>query len=260
MTQTRPLSAARVSTTDLWKSVALVLILADHVGHFLLENSETLRVLGRWSIPIWFFLLGYGRTRDVPTRWLVLGAALTAVDMLWMGRVREAQVDILIVFALYRWGLPLAERHVLSRPERTALLVLALALSVPLVNRAFEYGSEGWLLALAGHFARLHRDSGDLDRGASRTRDAIGAVAVAVYLVAEATDYAFSTRAIVLLMVGTLVVAGCLRAFRRAPLALAPPEPIAAILRFGGRHSLEIYAGQIILLAAAGGLWSHWQA
>ena len=36
--------------------------------------------------------------------------------------------------------------------------------------------------------------------------------------------------------------------FRRADLSWQPPEPLAAVLRFCGRYSLEIYAATLIAI------------
>lgn len=254
MTTAEPrLPAPPVTTTDMLKAVALLLILVDHIGHFLADDWPILRVIGRLGVPIFFFLIGFARTRDIPWRWLALGLLLTAVDYLWLGGIEDLQLNILFNFALIRLALPMLERFITCAFGPVAIVLLASALAMPFVNPWIEYGAEGWLFAIAG---LLHRKVFSEGPSWARWRDGAGLFAFPVYAVVERHDYGFGPLHSALLVLGLVGIAMMLRDFQRGDSPLQPPSGLRRVLRFCGWHSLEIYAAQIVLLAAFGSLWS----
>ena len=253
MTTAEPrLPAPPVTTTDVLKATALLLILVDHVGHFLADDWGILRVIGRLGVPIFFFLIGFARNRDVPWSWPALGILLTGVDYLSLGSFENVQLNILFNFAAIRLALPLVERFLALSFLRLALLLLVCALLLPLVNPWLEYGAEGWLFAA---FGLMHRKA-IADASFKPLRDLSGLVAFVIYAVVEQRDYGFGLPNTVFLVLGLAAIAMILRDFRRGDSIIQPPSGLRRALRFCGRHSLEIYAAQIVLLAALGSLWS----
>lgn len=243
-----------VTTTDALKAVALALILVDHIGHYLAEGWPILRMIGRLGVPVFFFLIGFARTRDIPWRWLVLGCVLTGVDYLWLGGLDGLQLNILFNFVAIRLALPLIERHAFSSVWRFSALMVVLAGVIPLVNPILEYGTEGWLLAVFGLLVRRQRD--EANACPTWCLPAAGLFAFGVYGLVERVDYAFSPLHSGLLIIGLAALLGVLLRFERRMLGWVPGPRLAAMMRFSGRYSLEIYAAQIIGLAAIGGLWS----
>jgi peptidoglycan/LPS O-acetylase OafA/YrhL len=243
-----------VSTTDVLKAIALGLILIDHIGHYLADDWPMLRVIGRLGVPVFFFLIGFATSRDIPWRWLAIGVVLTGVDILWLGGLDGVQLNILFNFAAIRLALPLIERHALEPPWRLPLLMLGLVAVMPLINPVLEYGTEGWLFAIFGLLVRRERDG----RMAAPIWPVpvAGLLAFGVYAVVESIDYSFSTLHSLLLLIGLAGLAYPLLRFERRLLAWQPGPAGNAVMRFCGRFSLEIYAAQIIVLAAVGGLWS----
>lgn len=253
MTTAEPcLPAPPVTTTDVLKAIALLLILVDHVGHFLADEWAILRVIGRLGVPIFFFLIGFARRQEIPWSWLALGILLTGVDYLWLGALEDVQLNILFNFALIRLALPIVERFIERSFLRLVLLLLGCALLMPLVNPWLEYGAEGWLFAT---FGLMHRKV-LADASVGPLRDFAALVAFAVYAVVEQRDYGFGLPNTVFLVLGLAAIAMILRDFRRGDSIVQPPSGLRRALRFCGRHSLEIYAAQIVLLAALGSLWS----
>lgn len=254
MTTAEPrLPAPPVTTTDVLKAFALLLILVDHIGHFLADDWAILRVIGRLGVPIFFFLIGFARTRDIPWSWLALGMLLTGVDYLWLGGIEDVQLNILFNFALIRLALPLLERFLDQCLKRLAVVLILCGLAIPLVNPWLEYGAEGWLFAVLG---LMHRRAVMAGPSWERSRDIAALFAFAVYAFIEQRDYAFSATMTLLLVLGLAGIAIILRDFRRGDSFFQPPSNMRRTLRFCGRHSLEIYAAQIVLLAALGSLWS----
>jgi peptidoglycan/LPS O-acetylase OafA/YrhL len=243
-----------ITTTDALKAAALALILVDHIGHYLADDWPILRVIGRLGVPVFFFLIGFATSRDIPWRWLVLGIVLTGVDYLWLGGLDGLQLNILFNFAAIRLALPLIERHALNPIWRLAPLMLGLVVVMPLANPVLEYGTEGWLFAVFGLLVRRLRDGSHALPALSVP--AVGLFAFGTYAFVERIDYAFPPLHSAFLIIGLFVLFLVLLRFERRMLAWAPGPRLRALMRFCGRYSLEIYAAQIIVLAAIGGLWS----
>ena len=239
-----------VTTTDVWKFFGIVFVLLDHYGFFFDNDQDWWRVPGRLAAPIFFFFVGFARTRQVPRRWLVLGVILTVAEA-WTEDFEKFDLNILLNFALVRLAVPVVGQRILPFPVRTALLALGVILLIRPVASVMEYGAEGWLWALFGLSHRLAFDAATPH--ALWTRNALAALVGLVYIVAEIIDYAFAlaTGTALILCVAALVVS--LVRFRRADLERQPPEPLAMLLRFAGRYSLEIYAGTLFLFIVVAG-------
>jgi signal transduction histidine kinase len=237
-----------VSTTDLLKAAALVFVFIDHWGHYFAPDEIWWRVVGRASLPVWFFLIGFARSRGTPWSWIGLGLALSLLDYWREGSLAAAQLSILLNFAAIRLALPVIERHVWPHAWRIALLVAALAALSPVANQVVEYGTEGWLLALVGLAHRHWLETPE--RRALMLRIGLALVAGLLFVMVETQDYGFEGVEIAALAVIVLAVSGLLFVFRRAEVERALPGPAAALLRFCGRHSLTIYAAQIVVFTA----------
>lgn len=248
-------SPRQVTTTDALKLIGVLAFLVDHVGFFFDPSDPWWRLVGRIAAPIFFFLVGFAHARRVPWTWPVFGVLLTlslaAVSGTWT-------LNILLNFALLRTVvLPLVERHVMPRPWAVAALGgLCLAL-LPSTDTILEYGTEGWLWAFFGLGHRLA-----LERGGRNVAmaSALGVLASGAYLLRETWDYRFDAvqSALLAIIVASLFTA-FLR-FRRTGLPWQPAEPLAAIFRFCGNHSLEIYAFslfamELLAYALAQGWW-----
>ncbi len=234
-----------VSTTDLLKAAALVFVFVDHWGHYLAPDEIWWRVVGRASLPVWFFLVGLARSRTTPWTWIGLGVALSLLDLWREGSLADAQLSILLNFAAIRLALPAIERHAWPQSWRIALLVAALAALSPVANQIVEYGTEGWLLALVGLAHRRWLDAPE--RRTLMLRIGLALVAGLLFIAVEARDY--SVEGVEIAALGLIIAAASLLLFRfrRAEIERPLPAPVAATLRFCGRHSLTIYAAQIVL-------------
>ncbi len=71
---------ALVTTTDVLKFVGVVALLVDHYGLFYRPDENGWRLVGRAAAPIFFFLIGFARTRKVPWTWYAFGLVLTVVN------------------------------------------------------------------------------------------------------------------------------------------------------------------------------------
>jgi hypothetical protein len=249
-----PRSSARaVTTIDAWKLAGVVFFLVDHYGLFFDSGDNWWRLFGRLASPIFFFLIGFARSRTVPLSWLFFGAVLTAADYLTSEGLHDTTVNILINFALLLLALPTIEAHAMPYPARLAALTAVSIAVIPSLDPILEYGGEGWLWTLFGLSHRLLLERGGAD--AFWRRDALALAAAGAYVVREISDYGFDLFQALLLavMIGRLVA--LLLEFRRAELDWRPPRPLAYLLAFAGSRSLEIYALSLLfmqILAYAG--------
>ena len=231
-------SEGRVTTTDLWKLAGLVFVLVDHWGLYFDPDQDWWRVVGRLAAPIFFFFIGFARSREVPWTWVVFGLILTAMET-WtsgdgLGRIN---LNILINFAYIRLLLPEVERRIMPHPARVALLAAAIVLLIRPVQPVLEYGAQGWLWALLG---LAHRRA--LEGESALQRNLLAALAASVYVVKEVLDYEFELPQALVLALLVAALTFLATRFRRAALPWRPPSPLAAALKIAGQRSLEIYA------------------
>lgn len=239
-----------VTTTDLLKAAGLAFVIVDHIGLFLLPEQEWWRVFGRAAAPVFFFLIGFGRGRDVPWTWFALGFALTALDFVSNRSTADMQLNLLLSFALLRAARPHAE----ALASRPAALVLAAGLLVgliPVLAPFLEYGAEGWLWALFGLAQRQRLDEPP-GRAGTLAALAVAITAGVAYWATERQDYGFAALQSTVLagLIGSL--AALLWQFRRAEVPGPSPAGAARILRFCGRRSLEIYGVTLFVMQLLG--------
>ncbi len=244
-----------VSTIDLWKALAISLMLIDHYGHFFATDETIWRALGRTCVPIWFFLIGYARTRGVPWTWVAAGVGLTALDFWGSSDTSDTYLNILLNFALIRFCLPWIERHVLVSRFRFVMFAAGLAAVEPFAGRVLEYGTVGALLAMTGLAHRHWLASAHTPEEQANwiVRLAIAAFGIIYFAYVEHQIHLFPLWQL-LLMLSLMILFGIgLVLFRpgrhhQAPVLLAPA------LRFAGRYSLEIYSVHLAALLVYQGL------
>jgi TraX protein len=238
--QSRP-----VTTTDAWKLFAITLVLIDHYGLFFDPEELWWRLFGRIASPVFFFFIGFARSRTVPWTWIAFGVVITAIDY-WTASGRQVLINILLNFALLRLALPWVERHIMAYPARLTATVLASAALIPVLDPVFEYGGEGWLWALFGLAHRLLLEQGDA--AARLRRNLVGLAAGLAYIVRERSDFGFDALQSALLGLFIAALVAGLMHFRRTDLPWQPPSFLRPIFTFTGRRTLEIYAVTLIAM------------
>jgi hypothetical protein len=257
-----PQTSHFVDNTDWLKTAAIILVAVDHFGHFFMEDDRWWSVFGRLAAPTFFFLMGYAQTKTVPLYWIWLGIVLTLLES-WNANWTWVAPNILLSFALIRSARPYVQ-ILLQRYgwAAFAFLVSALLAVLSIATKIVDYGSEGWLWAVFGLCQRMYvdrRSASDVDgpgqssappaaamkenAGLHRLLACFTAVVVCVWQ--EQKEYSFPQTqfAVFIFFIGVWSAILCL--FLRGPSRIQPPETIAGVLRFIGRHTLEIYAIQL---------------
>jgi len=251
-----------VDNSDWLKTAAIMLVAVGHFGYFFMEDADWWSVFGRMAAPVFFFLMGYARSRTIPLRWIWLGVLLTLLDS-WNNGWTWMAPNILFSMVLIRVARPSA-KTLLSKYGWVAfiLLVFALIALLPLAANIVDYGAEGWLWALLGLCQRLSVDAGKANGKDGTSKDLLTLVnstvpylgvmrflacivAAVVYVWQEQIVFSFSQVQLVTVTVGVGILSIGLCLFQRGPSRFQPPQPIARTLHFIGWHTLEIYVIQL---------------
>lgn len=248
-----------VDATDWLKTVAIISTVVGHFGYFFVDYDDWWSVFGRLAAPILFFFLGYAETRAVPLRWVWLGVILTLLES-WNAGWDWVAPNILLSFALIRIMRPYVQ-ILLQRGgwAAFAVLVCALVAVLPVADKVVDYGAEGWLWALFGLCQRRYLEgqltlavgttAPQMAREATQTsglmRLVACLVAAVVYVWQEQEEFSFPEIHLAAFVAITGAASISLCFFRRGSSSIQPPEMTASVLRFIGKHTLEIYAIQL---------------
>ncbi len=145
-----------LTSHDLLKSLALLLMIVDHVGYFFFPEESWFRVIGRLSVPIWFFLIGYADKRHVQSG-IWIGALLIVLSTLFAGEF-VFPLNILFMLALARlWVDRIMARALQSYEAFAGMFFLLFFLSFPTML-LFEYGTMGVMFTVFGYLRR-HKEA-----------------------------------------------------------------------------------------------------
>jgi len=248
----------KVDNTDWLKTFAIILVLVGHTGYFFIEDAAWWSVFGRMAAPVFFFLMGYARSRTIPIHWLWLGVILTLLDS-WNTNWEWVAPNILFSMALIRFARP----SILSLLQRYGWLafivfVLGFMLVLPNAGDLVDYGAEGWLWALFGLCQRMFVD-GSLSNGQGSELTGQGLklnwrmmrllaclITAVIYVWQEQIEFEFSDYQLVVVAVGVGILTYVLSVFVRGPSRVQPSQAISHALRWLGRHTLEIYVIQLV--------------
>ncbi len=226
--------ARTVTNYDVLKTLAVFLMIADHVGLYLYPDFEMLRVLGRLSLPIWFFLIGFARSRDVPFAWIFW----MGVDLgLSAGLGLPVHPNMLLTLALVRLSLDALTPLLYPRSRFTIAFGVFALILMPLTQPILDYGSYAWPLAAIGLWARKDGTTG------------LGWMAAVLfgYFAVESLNFQLNDPQM-LIFAGGLVCLLPLLACFNGDGRMRLSGWSAAIFKFFGAYSLVFYALFLIAL------------
>ncbi len=238
-----------LTSYDLLKFAALALMIIDHVGAIFYPDELWLRVAGRMSAPIWLFLIGYAKSRDLtPPIWIgmivlivfnpVVGQPLLPVNILGTMILCRLLLDPVMNV--------IARNPKMLYPVCTALFFLTLP-TFPVI----EYGSGAMLLVMLGYMTR-NRESFPF------TKDqylAFAFVALAAHAVIQCfLFFQFDDVQKMVVMGAMLMLAVVFISFQPVlypNLTKRLPPPVVWLVQIGGRHSLAFYVLHILVFKTA---------
>jgi uncharacterized membrane protein len=240
-----------LNTIDLIKTLAVMTMIIDHLGYYVFDEQLWLRLIGRTSAPIWFFLIGFAKSRHAPPHWIAWGLFVSIWEKIWIPG-DETYLNILVSFALIRVCLPPLEEWWSRRPVLFWGAVMVLVLVGAITNKFLEYGSVGMLLALIGSRVRQHTES---PQTVSRwTLLLLIFIAMVFYSYEQIVEFEFIAIQIAFFSLLCTTVAVLFYTFRFRTISWRVPHILTTLFRFCGRHSLAIYVIHLSLFNLAAGI------
>lgn len=233
-----------VTSYDLLKTFAIITMIIDHMGYFFYPEIDELRIIGRLSAPVWFFLIGYAQTRALEWRLWVGGLVICAGNFL-MG-APPLPLNILFTFLLIRATLDyIGPRVTQSFDKLFGIFWLFTLMGIPLMF-FFEYSTFGYLFALTGYLTR-HRQN--LTALSISHHTIFAVLCVFGYWVSMQYWFAFAVQDSVILLALLLLGGLFLLSFQAREFSngLLKPRIIKYPLFICGRRTLEIYVLHLLI-------------
>ena len=236
---------AALTSYDLLKALAIVLMVIDHIGYFFFPENMWWRIVGRLCVPIWFFLIGYAQTREIPKLFWIAGVVVVLSAVVSGEYVFPMTIIFALIFARMSvdWMFARATRNLEAFAGMFFLLFLMSGPTLVFV----EYATLGFLFTLFGAFRR-NKEIVTAPRWVLPAF--VVASAVAYILVQSVLLPTLTLGQLLLFIVGMIVV--CTLLYRFMPkvyegLSVASFPPVAFV-QFLGRRTLEIYVLHLIVL------------
>ena len=233
-----------LTSYDLLKSLALILMLVDHIGYFFFPDESWFRVIGRLSVPIWFFLSGYANTRQVQSV-IWIGALVVAFSTVVSGEY-ILPFNILISLAIARLWIDRIMAGALQSYESFAgMFFLLFFLSFPTMF-LFEYGTMALMFTVMGYLRR-HKEGVSINNFA--LFGFLAAIAIFYTVISGLLITAFSSVQMWFLTAGMVFLMVVLFTFQGREYAGVSKRlgVLVAPLKIMGRHTLFIYALHLLV-------------
>lgn len=239
-----------ITSRDLFKAVALTLMVADHIGLYF-ADLDLLRAVGRCSMPIWLFLVGYSHSRRLPPI-LWLGAAVVlAVDSglgyaVWPMR-------ILFTVIVVRLVLSALGDYLFRSPIHLGAAVTLLFITLPPSREILQYGNHAMLFAMLG-YGLLNAKRLNI---ANLSLLALALVSCTGYFIFQSKRFAFED--LTMAVFAGLLLATGIAMFRFRPRQFSGTRGVygASLLRLMGRWTLEIYVIHLVAFKIVYWAWFH---
>lgn len=222
-----------LNTHDVFKFVALLLMLVDHIGFFLVPENEMLRAVGRASAPIWFYFVG--RYKPSRFRWdiVVYAIGLTVLNFYLDGLYF---FNILVTMIVVRLILDMAERSGIGHQMGIFFAIFLSFALFPVTYYLIDYGSLGLMIAFCGYFHRI---------GYNKIKTTIYfIIATVTYILVQNVNLKFGYPAIIISSIGPAIVMAALYFYKLKPIQTTD-SALSYPIKLLSRYSLEVYTLQI---------------
>jgi len=244
-----------LTSYDFLKALAIILMVADHIGFYFYPDDMWFRTFGRLSVPVWFFLIGYAKTRDIP-RLVWVWAGLAVLSSLVAGQYLFP-LNILFTLMAARWLIDAVMaragpgRALRSYETLAGMFFILLLLSFP-TGFFIEYGSLAGMFAMYGYMMRRRKE---LELGTRPVLAFVVAAAFSYIVIQGLLLPSLSGAQALTLIAGMALICAVLAFFRPLTfprLTSALPFPLMGLIKLMGRRTMEIYVLHLVLLRAVG--------
>jgi hypothetical protein len=238
-----------ITSYDLFKTFAILTMVLDHVGYYFFPDDMWWRAAGRLSAPVWLFLIGYARSRDLsPKLWVGAGALILASGVFGPEMLPS---NILVNILFIRLVLDRVMARIFSKLSNfLELALLGIVLAVPSFFIT-DYGLVGLVIAI---FAAIMRQR--LDRGVPSQDIAFFAGVAAFILYYGQTMLTFGFDGTQNIVTAGACVLVFIALFNFKPVEYAGltqrlPHFVTLFLQFCGRYTFEIYVAHLLVFKIA---------
>lgn len=234
-----------VTNLDILKTIAVIFMIIDHIGLFLLQDASWFRALGRvGGAPIWSFLIGYALTRELPTKLLLGALILVASDLMLKGN--PFALNILVSFIIIRLTIDTIIPFMMQSRYMFSIMSVIMALGFIGTNIIFDYGTMTLMFALLGYLTR-HKQRIFNDTFMTRYDYFVYTVFTGLsYVILQNAVFGFAQAEFIVMTVLIVMVMLCL--INTHPTTYPKIQGTTKnILQFCGRKTLEIYVAHLLL-------------
>ena len=240
-----PKSLPRELTSyDFLKTFAIVTMIIDHIGYYFFPETAVFRAIGRLSLPVWLFLIGYAETRDIDSR-LLGGAVILIIANIVVG-MHILPLNILGTIIITRLIRDTYAGFTFYSGETMIYSYLLLALLLIPAYVIFDYGTLAIGFAMVGYMIRRREDM-PMSRAA---QNAFMWVIALGYFLFQMSIFGFNPFLATIFGVGLYLLMVRLRMFKRIKYSRRTAEwPVwrVKLFKFCGRRTLEIYVIHLLL-------------
>lgn len=233
-----------LTSYDLIKTFAILIMICDHIGYFLLPGNLWWRIVGRLCVPIWFFLIGYAKSRDLGWK-IWIGAAIMELANIFAG-MTLFPADILVTMIFLRLVIdPVMKAALKNYSSLWAITTITAFLTMPSYY-AFEYGTLSLPLAIFGYLVRNQANLKEPQKIILQ----YFAFTYMLFVGTQTLIFQLHDFQIMALAIGTFIVMSILLVFQAISfprLTEILPRPVVLFLQFTGRHTLLIYVIHLLI-------------
>lgn len=238
-----------LTSYDFLKATALILMVVDHVGYYFYPDDMWFRIVGRFSAPIWLFLVGYARSRDLsPRMWI--GGTILVVSNYVVG-MAILPLNILFTILFCRMALDPVMGAIRRNPKALYPIATILFFLTFAAFAIFEYGTAALLIVMTGYLVR-NREEWGMSRNDLTQFAGVAALMYACIEVFTFMQYGkFAMMGVAIGLLALVLFLLKFRPYEYPEITQKMPGPIAGVIRLMGRRTLEFYVLHLILFKAA---------
>lgn len=240
----------QVSSHDLIKALAVIIMVCDHIGAYFFPDSMWWRAVGRIGFPVWFFMAGYAARGSYSWSLIPGIATLVLARHFILGTSPFAINALLTIFAIRAMILYIPPKYEKQHWPMALIICALAAVMFQSTSEIFEYGSIGLLFGYLGYMRKNNEDSWQLRILGMGAYTAFISTQLFVLRFDQPIEAYFSIPQAVIVVAGTAWFMHWLYYFTTTRYAGSENWPVAGpLLRALGRHTLLIYVLHLCLFS-----------
>ncbi len=236
-----------LTSYDLLKAFAVIIMVIDHLGAYSFVDSDWMRAIGRIGFPVWFFLVGYARGRDISSK--LLGGALILLCANLITGMPVFPLNALFSIIFIRLVIDYFAQFCSRNTFALVFMGLTLFILAFPTDLLTEYGTMGLITAIYGYYVR-HKSEIIKQKGSDHFVVGFMLFSFFVFIIYQQISFGFTSEQFAVMALGTLIVRLVLLYFDRreyVELTARLPGIVNAFIRLCGRRTLEIYVIHLIM-------------